>query len=880
MISYAAEGRFAAEFLVFLAAVGGLALVAVRPELLSARRGGRAALAVGFALLAGGAFVEGSLLVQDRSQPALVAARAAGIAAVALGGLRWAGGPRSTRVLWIGLVATAVATGLFAAGSGPTADAALGIGGFAVAVALRLASGRSLAARVAANSAAILLAVVLILAVSLSAVMGTTIRDDAGRRLDTRVAVEGYNASYQIPHDTVVVARNVGLEFDTNPDIQAATHALATGTDPNSGSMPPTLQSLFAKIQAYLAQDRALAYVNRAGHIYAQVLPQGFDPAVIAAAVGSQDVAEVFRDPTGQSTVASIGVAGRTAFVVGVQAVYDSASSSWPTAVVVVAPLNAGYLAERLVNVPDPNIRLAIVSRTGVLASIGGVGSPARLVPLADRTLDTGNGVSLSTGDRLLSASQPLNAGARPVAVMVASMPSTVVTNVRDKLLRTLFILAMAGTLLALALAAYAGERVSTGIRTLTQAARRIQRGNYAEPAAVRAEDEVGVLSDAFDSMALSISSQTRALQQAAEEETALRNQLEAVVAGMGDALVAVDASGRITLWNRAAEELIGLHADEVIGELVGDVLVAVGEDGTVLAPRLQRPTPTRWATTATVATELGPRIPVEITSGALRGPDTGVAGAVLVLRDLRPERAVERMKSEFLSRIGHELRTPLTGILGYAEILIRKPIPADRARDMHQQIIDAGRRLYRVVQMLEFSAASQAGRSLLRSEPMDVRTVVDDVVGAWSERLNGDHALARRVARHLPPVRGDRRWLAMAIDELIDNAVKFSPEGGRVAVRAHAVPWGDNGDARPAVQISVSDEGVGMSDAEQHDAFADFVQADGSDTRRFGGLGLGLSLVKRVAEAHGGGVEVESVPKRGSRFSIIIPAMPIEERR
>ena len=114
-----------------------------------------------------------------------------------------------------------------------------------------------------------------------------------------------------------------------------------------------------------------------------------------------------------------------------------------------------------------------------------------------------------------------------------------------------------------------------------------------------------------------------------------------------------------------------------------------------------------------------------------------------------------------------------------------------------------------------------------------------------------------------------------MAIDELIDNAVKFSPDGGPVTVTLSAATLNGDGEQRPAVQITVTDQGVGMTAAERRDAFAEFVQGDGSDTRRFGGLGLGLSLVKRVAEAHGGVVVVESVPQKGSKFSIIIPALP-----
>lgn len=872
MISFSALGRFAAELLTFLVAVGGLSLVGLRPDLLSTRRWARSALAVGFGLLAGAAFVEGSLVVRDRAQPVVLAAQTVGIVVVLAGSTRWAGSARSLRLLWIGLVGMGVATALYAAGFGSAGDAALGIGALGVGVALRIASGRSIAARVAANSAIILLLVVLVLSASLSAVLATTVRNDAGSRLDARAAVEAEFAQTTEPQKAVVIARNVALTFDTNAGLQAEVNRLAG--PPSNGTLAAGYMVAFQQIRNYLAPGYALMLIDTAGREYAQAPPTGFDQGVLNAAIESQDVKQAFHDAAGGQR-SSVGVFGRSAFVVAVQPIarqLPGGAVDYPAAVVIVEPLDHSYLADTRQPL-DPSVSLALVSRTAVLATAGQPGTRASLLALANRTLDANQGIVLASGGGLLSASRVLKAGSAPVAVLVASTPAAVVTDARNKLLRTLFLLAMAGTLLAVALAAYAGERVSGGIRVLTEAARRIQEGDFAHPAGVRAEDEVGVLGAAFDSMTLAISDQTTALQRAARDETALRGQLEAAVAGMGEALIAVDADGRVTLFNRAAEELIGLDTDDVMGALVGEVLDAVGEDGVPLANRLQRPSPSRWTLTATIATELGPRIPVAITSGPMRGLDAAVSGAVLVLRDLRPERAVERMKSEFLSRIGHELRTPLTGILGYAEILLRRRVPEARAREMHQQIVDAGRRLYRVVQMLEFSAAAQAGRSLLRNEPVDVRGVVDGVVGEWDDRLNGNHVISRRMSRRLPEVRGDRRWLAMAVDELIDNAVKFSPEGGKVTVSASVVGWDGEGSERPAVQVTVADEGLGMTENEQRDAFGDFVQLDGSDTRRFGGLGLGLSLVKRVAEAHGGGVEVRSTPQKGSKFSIIIPA-------
>ncbi|GAC1312198.1 MAG: hypothetical protein NVSMB16_09070 [Acidimicrobiales bacterium] len=883
MISFAAQSRFAAEFLAFLISVAGLALVGLRPELLSPERSSRLALAVGFGVTAAIAFGEGSLLVRDRQAPLLLALGAVGLLLAGLGSRSWSGGRRSQRLLWAGLVAMAVALGLFAGRAEIAGDALLGIGAAAIGVALRAASGRSIAARVAASSAGILLVVVLILAVSLSAVLSSTVKDDAGTRLDARAALEASEIETTKVADLSIVARNVALTFASNRAYQADTRRLLS-LNPDVGELSRDprndLYGFFTSIQRYLADDVALAYINQVGHVYAQSAPAGFDQGVIGFAVGSQGVKEAFAKQSGGATSA-VQAFGQSAFVIAVQTVAlermpPAVGTDYPTALVAIRSLDDNYLAIR--KRVDANVSLALVSRTAVLATAGAPGPRRQLLAVGGRSLTSDQPVPLLAASSRLYAARPLKANNRAVATLVAAMPDTVVTDVRDKLLRTLFLLAMAGTSLALGLAAYAGERLSGGIRILTRAAERIQGGDYTEPAGVGSEDEVGLLGAAFDSMASSISSQTTALQRAADDETALRNQLQAVVSGIGEALVAIDASGRVTLFNRAAEELIGAKAGAVLGRRVGEVLLAEAEDGRSLSARLQRPSPTRWATVATVGGEGSTRIPVAISASALRGPDDDVAGAVLVLRDLRPERQVEVVKNRFLSRIGHELRTPLTGINGYAEILLRRPVPEVKAREMYGHIFDAGKRLLRVVQMLEFSAAADAGRSLLRSEDLVVREVVDGVLDGWAARVGSDHRITRRVARSLPTVRGDRRWLTMAIDELVDNAVKFSPSGGRIAVSALPFELDRGGSSVPAVQITVVDEGVGMEEHELREAFDDFVQGDSSDTRRFGGLGLGLSLVKRVAEAHGGLTTAESVPQKGSKFSIVIPSLTMEE--
>jgi signal transduction histidine kinase len=242
------------------------------------------------------------------------------------------------------------------------------------------------------------------------------------------------------------------------------------------------------------------------------------------------------------------------------------------------------------------------------------------------------------------------------------------------------------------------------------------------------------------------------------------------------------------------------------------------------------------------------------------------------MLRDLRREHEVERMKTEFLSRVGHELRTPLTGIMGFSDLMARKTVPPNQARVWHGEILEQSKRLLRVVERLEFFASAGAGRLRLRPDWVDVRVLVDDVVSVWETRLQDPWLISRRVERDLDPVVADRRWVRLAIDELVDNAVKFSPDGGEVIVTARTVRGGR------VLEISVTDHGKGMSEQEATAAFGEFVQGDSSDTRRFGGLGLGLSLVQRVVEGHGGSVAWESYPGRGSKFSLLLPISARQE--
>jgi len=347
-------------------------------------------------------------------------------------------------------------------------------------------------------------------------------------------------------------------------------------------------------------------------------------------------------------------------------------------------------------------------------------------------------------------------------------------------------------------------------------------------------------------------------------------------VAGMGEALVAVDADSRITEFNAAAEELLDLRAQEARGRSIGDVIDLRSDDGTTMSRRLRRPVLEAWTSTGTVRLGGGREVPVSVSAGALRGNDGQVAGAVFVLRDERRERELDRMKTEFLSAISHELRTPLTPIKGFASILQTRDLPAAQAKGFADEISSAADQLERVIGQLVNFATLVGGRLILEPEAVPVRPLVDGLVKAWDERVTPAHRLGRRVARGVPKVVADRAYVLQALDELMDNAVKYSPDGGKIVVGADVV----EGEDGPELEISVSDEGVGIPADRIDSVLDDFTQVDASATRRFGGLGLGLALVNRIVKAHDGRLLITSVQGSGTRVAMRLPISGPARRR
>lgn len=343
--------------------------------------------------------------------------------------------------------------------------------------------------------------------------------------------------------------------------------------------------------------------------------------------------------------------------------------------------------------------------------------------------------------------------------------------------------------------------------------------------------------------------------------------RLEAVLANMAEGVVILDAAHRIVLMNPPAERLFGVPFSEARGR--DHLEITHNFD---LESRLARVLAGGGAETF----ELRRAQPEEqVLAGRLvrlgREGDEP-AGALLVLHDITRFRRLERMRTEFVANVSHELRTPLTSIRGFTETLLEEDLDPDTRRQFLETIRREAGRLSDLIEDLLDLSRIESGQMSFRPGPVAVATLVADVIDRHRRRAEAAGlALEADVPDSLPSVWGDRNRLTQVLHNLIDNAIRYTPGGGRVTVRAEA---GSDG----YVTVSVADTGPGIPREHLPRLFERFYRVDRARSRSSGGTGLGLSIVKHIVELHGGTVSVTSELGKGSTFRFTVPTAPRAE--
>jgi signal transduction histidine kinase len=325
------------------------------------------------------------------------------------------------------------------------------------------------------------------------------------------------------------------------------------------------------------------------------------------------------------------------------------------------------------------------------------------------------------------------------------------------------------------------------------------------------------------------------------EEAVRRREQEKAVIDAVADGVVTVDARGAVTGWNQAAARLTGIPVDEAVGRTLPF------RPGTPDEPAEIRLAGERW---------------IEIVATPLH------AGRVVVLRDISRQKALEAAKTVFMAGTSHELKTPLTVIRSFAEWLATEGERHDPARRevAYRTINDSVAELSSIVEKILLTAKTEAGHVDLDLQRTELGRLVRGVAEPFSAP-DGRHQVVVGLAPDLPPVRADARAVRTVLGQLLENAVKYSPSGGNIGIGVCPDPEGAN------VVVVVSDQGIGLAPGEEDFLFLPFYQGETRNRSGVrGGVGLGLSIVRRLVEAQGGAVGASGAPGQGARFWFSLP--------
>jgi two-component system, OmpR family, phosphate regulon sensor histidine kinase PhoR len=459
--------------------------------------------------------------------------------------------------------------------------------------------------------------------------------------------------------------------------------------------------------------------------------------------------------------------------------------------------------------------------------------------------------------DLVYRAARSEQPGGSPVVIRMA-LPVAQIDASLSELRRRIYFASFVSLLLGGLISLIYFQGFAARVERLKDFSRRVAEGDFRPLPTERRRDELADLASALNETAAWMD---RTIQSLSRE----RNRSSAILRSMVEGVAVIDSQERLVFCNRAFSEIWNLDSAAIEGrpmieavrnsDLLGLIRRALrGEEGLRSDITLGIVQHRSFSATAT---------PVQSLEGAAAGDKP--SGAVVVLHDVTELRRLERVRHDFVANVSHEFKTPLTAIQGFAETLLSGALEDPRNNRRFLEIIrDHATRLAVLTDDLLKLARIEAGKLEVQFGPVQLAEVIERCAETAQLKANRKQiTLEIEVPPNLPAVHGDASLLRDVVQNLLDNAIQYTPEGGRVRVIATAGP-------REAV-VTVDDTGMGIPLAEQERIFERFYRVDVARSREAGGTGLGLSIAKHIVEAHGGRLWVESEVGRGSKFSFSV---------
>lgn len=410
-------------------------------------------------------------------------------------------------------------------------------------------------------------------------------------------------------------------------------------------------------------------------------------------------------------------------------------------------------------------------------------------------------------------------------------------------------------------LAFLVSKGITRPIQAMTDQIEKIADGNYNDQVKIYSKDEMGILARSINYLSVRV-------KEAQETTEAERQRLDSVLKHMTDGVIATDRRSRVMITNNRALDFIGKTEEEVIGHSIMEVLnlrdkytfrELLNMDHDILIPFVN---------------EDGQESIIKGEISVIQRESRYVSGLIWVLTDVTEREKIERDRRQFVSNVSHELRTPLTSVRSYSEALsdgaLEDPKLAREFLDVIQRETD---RMIRMISDLLSLSRMDSNRQEMNLELIDLSRLVDHILDRFDmmlsseEYANKDYKILRELSDKPIWVEADQDRLTQIIDNILNNAIKYSPDGGNVTVRLMTT--------HNEALLSIQDQGLGIPQKAIPHIFERFYRVDKARSREQGGTGLGLAIAKEVVERLNGRIWVNSIENKGSSFYISLPYDP-----
>ena len=445
----------------------------------------------------------------------------------------------------------------------------------------------------------------------------------------------------------------------------------------------------------------------------------------------------------------------------------------------------------------------------------------------------------------------------------------SVTTNIESRYtqVKDIGVIFVSSSLIAIVLVIIITFLISQGITKpiaeMKKQTEKIAEGNYTGEVKIYSDDEIGQLGQAINDLSFKI----KEAQESTESE---RQRLDSVLRHMSDGVIATDRRGRIVIMNTAALDILNLKSEKVIGIPLLSILPL---DEKVTFRELLETQQERLIHLE----EDGEDSIIQCEFSVIQRESGFISGLVCVLTDVTEQQKIDRERRNFVSNVSHELRTPLTSIKSYTEALVDGAWENKEIAPGFLKVIETetDRMMRMITDLLNLSRMDQ-NRLGLEKEFINMNELVVHIVSRFEMVLQSEpyreknYRILTDITQRDLWVELDQDKITQVLDNIINNAIKYSPDGGRIIVRLM--------ETHTDIIVSVSDEGLGIARKDIPHLFDRFYRVDKARSRAMGGSGLGLAIAQEVVQLHGGKIWVNSIENKGSTFFVSLPYIPFEE--